>query len=268
MKKLTCLLLALLLVIPVALVGCGSDEVSTAESAPATSTESSKATEDSSDAPSEDASEAISEEPSETPSEEPSQDVSDETSDPGEDPDDPKEEGAPLEAENVNWTPIEGHIFIYLTKTPYLGKSAIEKINSLSPEYAEAVVLITPSVYWWIPCGSQIGEIHGDYLDLTVSVDAQGSQYETLTDALLHVFPDVTFRYFQLEEPLPLPEDTEIAFNLSGLISNNNPVALWAKVSIGTGTALKPVEEGTVYSDGWTGFMEYSGYTNMFVIVD
>lgn len=131
MKKLTCLLLALVLVLPLALIGCGSDDTaSTAESTPATSTESSKATEDSSDAPSEDASEVISEEPSETPSEdvseepseepsetpseEPSQDVSDETSDPGEDPDDPKEDEP---VENIRDNPAYANVALNKTYT-------------------------------------------------------------------------------------------------------------------------------------------------------
>lgn len=102
MKKLTCLLLALLLVIPVALAGCGTEETSAPESAPTTSTQTSgpandssaEETPDVSGIPSENTSDEPSEDSSAEPSEEPSSDTS---ADPNEQPDDPKEED-PMES--------------------------------------------------------------------------------------------------------------------------------------------------------------------------
>ena len=132
MKKLTCLLLALLLVIPVALVGCGSDEVSTAESTPAVSVETSAPADDSSADASAEESEAVSDEPSDEEStgesqdtsvaepsedssvEEPSEDTSSETSEDPNDPENPKEDDP---VENIRDNPAYANVALNKTYT-------------------------------------------------------------------------------------------------------------------------------------------------------
>ncbi len=105
MKKLLCLVLTVLLILPLSLYGCESDPVDT--SSPASSASTPSSTESIPGTPSEEASEPVSDAPSEDPSDMPSEDISDETSTNPEQSEDPKEDDP---VENIRDNPNYANI--------------------------------------------------------------------------------------------------------------------------------------------------------------
>ena len=170
----------------------------------------------------------------------------------------------PAEAEDFNWAPDAGGLIVLdLTDKNYIGKSVFDKINTLTAEDGEYVVLKTAYVQWFIPCGGLVSGVEKDYVNFSVAVGPNGSYYEIIRNAVLAADPETVFQYFELAETPTFPEGTLASFNLSEFATaiGGDGVDLMVK----DGTNLKVVGTGTTEAGGWTTRMPFLTSRNMVV---
>lgn len=170
----------------------------------------------------------------------------------------------PLEATDFTWTAdSEGLIVLDIGTNVYIGKSVFDKMNTLTEADGSYVVLKTPYIQWYIPCGSQVGGVDSDYLRLSVALNANGSYYPTIEASIHAQDPETVFQYYELSETPDFPEGTLASFNLTDLAGTygGNGVDLMVKAE----NSLKVAGTGTSEASGWTSKMTYQ--TSRFLVV-
>lgn len=170
----------------------------------------------------------------------------------------------PLEATDFIWTAdSEGLIVLDIGTNIYIGRSVFDKINTLTEADGSYVVLKTPYIQWYIPCGGQVSGVDSDYIRLSVALNANGSYYPTIEASIHAQDPETVFQYYELSETPDFPEGTLASFNLTDLATTygGNGVDLMVKAE----SSLKVAGTGTSEASGWTSRMTYR--TSRFLVV-
>lgn len=173
----------------------------------------------------------------------------------------------PVEAADFTWTKdAEGNIVLDLGTNTYIGKSVFDKINTLTAADGTYVVLQTPYIKWYIPCGSQITGVTDSYIRLSVALNANGSYYSTIEASIRAQDPGTVFQYFELSESPEFPAGTLASFNLTDLAAtySGNGVDLMVK----SASSLVVAGNGTAETNGWTSKMTYQNSRYLVVRID
>ena len=169
-----------------------------------------------------------------------------------------------LEASDVDWTAgSDGNIVVDTGNFTVIGKSVFDKINSLSSSAGGSVILQTPYVRWYIPCGSQVTGVSGDEFQLRVSLNGNGSYYQTIQASINAQDASTLFNYYEAERLPTFPEGTKASFQMADYASKyaGNNVNLMVKSE----NALVVCGTGSIQNDGWTTPMDYQ--TSRYMVV-
>lgn len=172
----------------------------------------------------------------------------------------------PAQATDFTWIRnANGLIELDLKNNSYIGKSVIDKINTLTAADGEYVVLMTQYVRWYIPCGGKIEGVTGEYYQLSVATGANGSYYSTIEASIHQSTPDAVFNYYELLTEPSFPDGTKVSFHMLELASTHvgNNVDLMVR----SDRSLVSVDTGSVEADGWTTRMGFQNSRYLVVLV-
>ena len=169
-----------------------------------------------------------------------------------------------LEASDLNWSAdSDGNIVVDTGNYTVIGKSVFDKINSLNSGAGDNVILQTPYIRWYIPCGSQITGVSADEFQLRISLNGNGSYYQTIQASINAQDASTLFNYYEAEKLPTFPEGTKASFQMADYASKyaGNNVNLMVKSE----NALVVCGTGSIQSDGWTTPMDYQ--TSRYMVV-
>lgn len=173
----------------------------------------------------------------------------------------------PVEASDFTWTAdADGLIWLDLKGNSYIGMSVFDRINTLTASDGSYVVLATSYVRWYIPCGGRIDGVTGEYLQLSVATNANGSYYGTIEASIHAQDPDTLFNFYELSAEPSFPTGTEVAFHMLGFASTH--VGNGVDLLVRSDRSLKKVGEGTIEADGWTSRMTFQNSRYLVVRIE
>lgn len=172
-----------------------------------------------------------------------------------------------VEASDFTWSAgSDGNIHVNLGTYTNVGKSVFDKINSLSKDTAKYCVLETEFVRWYIPCGSKISGVSDDPFQMVVSLNANGSYYQTIKASIDAQDDTTIFNYYEASKLPEFPEETLASFNLADYARTyaGNNVNLMVKSE----NSLVVCGNGTAEAEGWTSAMNYKNSRYMVVRIE
>ena len=171
-----------------------------------------------------------------------------------------------VEAGDLNWNAdADGVITLDLRGKSQIGKSVFDKINTLTQASGSLVEIRTDYICWFVPCGSKIGAPASDPVRISVAMNVNSTQYDSISSAFLATNADAIFDLYEVSGLPTLPDGSYVSYNMleKGINYAGNPVIQYSKQTVvkdgQNKTSLVPgAQSGKVGSDGWTTRMPYA----------
>ena len=171
-----------------------------------------------------------------------------------------------VEAGDLNWNAdADGIITLDLRGKSQIGKSVFDKINTLTQGNGSIVAIRTEYICWYIPCGSKVGAPASDPVKISVAMNVNSTQYDSISSAFLATNADAVFDLYEVNGLPTLPDGSFVSYNMleKGIDYAGNPVIQYSKQTVvkdgQNKTSLVPgAQPGKVESDGWTTRMPYA----------